>query len=353
LTGLALIGALVGLGACAQDATTAEADGGAGGGQGGSAGQGGASQGGSSQGGSAQGGTGGEFDGGPKVPTEVRIATFNARNLFNDRIDGESWVRDEESSTPTSAQYQTKLRDTASLLAMVNADVLMLEEIENRSVLDDLADRPEMGRAYPYRYLIAGNDPRGIDIGFLSVRPIESQSSHKDDYFGRIDISGGPKYHYARDCLEIHLRVAGRPLILLGVHFKAKSNDDPDKRLAEAQHTRFIADFLAEQEPDAAIAILGDFNDFPGSPPIDAIEGSPLFQSTGQRLPTADAWSVFSSATGTGVALHDDVIVNPLLSSYYVNGSARIIHDDELPQNLADLSDHAPVAGTFLIQPLL
>lgn len=337
------LAAMLLLGACAQDATTAEADGGSSGGQGGSG----------AQGGSSQGGSGGEFDAGPKVPTAVRIGTFNAKNLFNDRIDGESGILDEEESTPTSAQYQTKLRDTATLLSRLDADLLMLQEIENRAVLDDLADRPEIGRSYPYRYLSAGNDPRGIDIGFLSVFPIESQSTHKDDYFGRTDISGGPKYRYARDCLEIHLRVAGRPLILLGVHFKAKSNDDPDKRLAEAQHTRYIADFLAEKDPDAAIVILGDFNDFPGSPPMDAIDGSPLFQSTGRRLPASNAWSVFSSSTSTGVALHDDVVANPLLGSYFVQDSETIIHDEELPQNLADVSDHAPVAGTFLIQPLL
>ncbi len=344
---LVLAGALVALSACATDATTADKD------AGGSGGNGAGGQGGSAQGGSTSGGTGGEFDGGPKVPTEVRIGTFNARNLFNDRIDGESWILDEQQSTLSSGEYQAKLRDSATLLSQLDADVIMLQEIENRAVLDDLADRPEMTRSYPYRYLIPGNDPRGIDVGFLSSRPIESQVSHKDDLFPRIDLPDGPKYRYARDCLEIHLRVAGRPLILLGVHFKAKSNDDPDKRLAEAQHTRFIADFLAEQEPEAAIAVLGDFNDFPGSPPMDAIDGSPMYQSTGRRLPSSDAWSVFSSATGTGVALHDDVVANPLLGSYYVKDSARIIHDDELPQNLADLSDHAPVVGTFLIQPLL
>ncbi|MEZ4232120.1 MAG: endonuclease/exonuclease/phosphatase family protein [Polyangiaceae bacterium] len=338
------MGALVGLGACAKDATTAEDDAGANGGSG-AGGSGGSSQGGTAQGGAA-GGT-------AKVPTAVRIGTFNVRNLFNDKIDGESWILDEPQSTPTTAEYLVKLGATASIVSRLDADVVMLQEVENREVLDDLAERPEIGRDYPYRHLLPGNDPRGIDIGLLSSLPIESRASHVDDYFGRTDVANGPQYKYARDCVEIHLRVAGRSLILLGVHFKAKSNDDPDKRLAEAQHTRFIADVLAEKDPEAAIVILGDFNDFPGSPPMDAIDGAPRFESTGRRLPAGDAWSVFSSSTNTGVALHDDVVANPLLGSYYVQDTASILHDDQLPQNLADVSDHAPVVGTFLIQPLL
>src|SRR5690606_20707437 len=141
---------------------------------------------------------------------------------------------------------------------------------------------------------------------------------------------------------------------LLGVHFKAKSNDDPDKRLAEAQHTRLIADSLVAEYPDAALVILGDFNDFPGSPPIDALDDSDAgrFISAARQLPASDAWSV-DGFSGSGVVLHDDLIVNPLLGGYYVNGSADIIHDDEISAGLADLSDHAPVAASYLIQPLL
>src|SRR6185369_3964613 len=88
----------------------------------------------------------------------------------------------------------------------------------------------------------------------------------------RSDTFGRYGYHYARDCLELHFTVCGHHLVLLGVHFKSKAApDDPAKRLAEAEHTRAIADALAREDGQAAISILGDFNDVPSSPAWRAV----------------------------------------------------------------------------------
>ncbi|MCW5791195.1 MAG: endonuclease/exonuclease/phosphatase family protein [Polyangiaceae bacterium] len=289
----------------------------------------------------------------PAEAQEVRIATFNARNLFNDRIDGEPGILDEAGSTPSTAVYQAKLRNTATLLAQLEAHVIVLQEIENRAVLDELAARSELGREYPHRYLVAGNDPRGIDVGLMSTLPIISQVSHRADLFPRTDLPDGPKYRYARDCIEVQLEVAGRSLHVLGVHFKAKSNDDPDKRLAEAQHTRLLADATLARDPEALVVVLGDFNDFPGSPPMNALDGAAplLFTSAGRRLPNARAWTVESSSAPGGRALHDDLLTSPSLTGAYVNGSVHILHDAELSRELADLSDHAPVVASYYIEP--
>ena len=66
-----------------------------------------------------------------------------------------------------------------------------------------------------------------------------------------------------------------RALIILGVHYKSKGPpDDKDKRTAEAQRTRQIADDLHAKQPDAAILVTGDFNDTPGSAPYNALVGA-------------------------------------------------------------------------------
>ncbi len=298
------------------------------------------------------GGTGGVKDADVTPgPGPLRIATFNARNVFNDRIDGEAFVVDEALNTPTSGEYDEKLGRVARIMNQLDADVVVLQEIENRAVLDALAERAELERAYPIRILVAGNDPRGVDLGFLSSVPVVEQLSHKNDLFGRRDASGGPKYQYARDCLEVHLRFGSLSLVLLGVHFKAKRDDDPDKRLAEAQHTRFIADTLTAREPGLGVLVLGDFNDFPGSPPMQAIDGAPpdAYESAARHLPDELAWTVESAATTTGFALHDDLVANAVLSAFLDVSSVDILHDDELAEDLRDVSDHAPVVATYVI----
>lgn len=318
---------------CARDKQDELASGG-GGGTGGAAGAGGSS---------------GEYTGEPR---SLRVATFNVRNLFNDERDAESFVFDEE--VVSSGEYQNKLAEVARVLAPLNADVIVLQEIENEAVLGDLAARAELGRTYAHTVTFPGNDPRGIDVAMLSTLPVLRRNTHKNDLFSRKDDPGGEKYQFARDCVEVDVRFNGVTITLLGIHFKSKSNDNPDKRLAEAQHTRFIADALSERDPTAGVLIVGDFNDYPGTPPMDAIDDGTTgtFTSAGRMLPESDAWTVESSSTASGLALHDDVIANGVLGPMMDSESVEILHDDEIDSDLRGTSDHAPVAVTFTVEPV-
>ncbi len=285
--------------------------------------------------------------GGASGPTTVRITNFNVRNLFNDKIDSGK-VLDEAGSTPTTAAYQQKLAATAGVIAATTPDLVALQEVENMPTLGDLADRPELGDAFPYRVLIDGNDPRGIDVALLSRFPIQKQLSHKDDLFTG-STSNGKQYKYARDLLEVHLSIGATRLVVLVAHFKAKLDDDPAKRLAEAEHSRAIADALAAGDPALAVIILGDFNDFPGSPPLNAIEGvlPARFDSSTVGLAPADRWS---TEFNKQKLLHDDQRTNPALTALLVPGSAKILHDDELAtQAQKDTSDHAPVSASYVL----
>lgn len=296
---------------------------------------------------SGQAGSGGDAGAGTagKGTVPVRVATFNAQNFFNDKIDGEPGVQDEASSTPTAAGYQTKLSSVAKILSLTKADVIALQEVENKAVLDDLAAQPDLGKSFPTRVLIPGNDPRGIDVALLSTFPTVDVISHKDEIFTG-STSMGDMFKFSRDCLEVHLAINGVRLVVLVSHFKAKTSDNPAKRLAEAERTRAIADGATAKYPNAAVLIIGDFNDFPGSPPIDALQGAApkLYTSAALTLPAGDAWSTTFNGQ---VKLHDDHRVNPLLEAMRVPGSTVILHDAMLPAGLSQVSDHAPVVSTY------
>jgi len=274
---------------------------------------------------------------GPTQATPLRIATFNAHNLFDDRPSGMT-------ETEEPAAYAAHLGALASVLSSLTADIVVLQEVEGLAALDDLAvaEQESGGPHHPVRVLVQGNDPRGINLGVLSRWPLDQVVSHRADTFGK-GRPGGP-FRYARDCLEIHLTYSGRRTVLLAVHFKSKvPPDDPEKRLAEAVHTRTIADDISDLDPAAAILILGDFNDGPESPAVLAVqgEGPNRYADTAASLP--GAWTYEHSGQHE---LLDHQMANPILASTLDRATIQIRHDG----SQREASDHAPLAATYDIR---
>lgn len=281
---------------------------------------------------------GGAGNAAPSDPLPLRVANWNVHNLENDKDDsgapGETIV--------TTAEYTAHRKAVGKVLNQIDADILILVEVENKAVLDDL-NQTELGGKYSASNLIDGNDYRGVDIGVLSKYPIDSVVSHKDEGFP-LNGTQGPNYYFSRDCPEIHIRFNGRNMVFLGTHLKAKSNDDPIKRLAEAQHTRAIADSLAKQDPTRAIAILGDFNDTPDSPPYVAIVGSGASKYTDVTLSlaAADRWSYNFQGK---FELIDYQFVNAILAPMLDAQSVTIKHSADVDT----ASDHSPVIATYMV----
>ncbi|MCA9621774.1 MAG: endonuclease/exonuclease/phosphatase family protein [Myxococcales bacterium] len=286
----------------------------------------------SSPGGGGSGGAaGGGGEGGTVLPgpVPITVANWNVRNLFNDVDDSTAEFEEIDPNWPTRRGH------VGVVLRALDADVVALQEVENQAVLESL-DEVELDDRYPYVAITQGNDPRGINIGFLSKLPIDKVVSHADEFFTK-EGTTAPSYRFSRDAVELHLTINGRHVVLVGVHFKAKDNDDPDKRLAEAQQTRKIVDDLLAADPGAGIAVLGDFNDTPGSPPVDAVLGQgPTLLAATDAVPVSDRWTYQFSGNRELVDHH---LANPLLAERANPDAARIIHGPE--QQTA--SDHSPV----------
>lgn len=279
------------------------------------------------------GGSGGSAPAGP-----VRIATWNLYNFFDTVEDNSNDSVDSQSQS----QYDAKLSASVAAISELDPDILLVIEVENEGIMADMND--SLGGAYVHRHITDGNDPRGVDIGVMSKIPIVKVVSHLEDKFA-LKGTSGPTYSYSRDCPEYHFRIGGQNLVLLGAHFKAKGPpDNPEKRLAEAEHTRAIADFLVSNDPELAVAILGDFNDLPGSPPYDAIAlEDPNFVDAASLVPQADRWSFDYQGS---LELIDHLMMNPTLEAKLDTSSVDIPHTSDVES----ASDHAPIVATFLFE---
>lgn len=160
-------------------------------------------------------------------------------------------------------------RHTARVITEVDADVICINEVESRPVLDDF-NTDRLGKIYPYNILIdCKADPRGIDVGIYSKHPI---GTVRTNIFS-IDDQGKPIF--SRDCLEVEILTGKGPLYLLANHFKSKSGGGNEKRKAQAREVRRIL----EERYDLGnqrVVVLGDLNDTPDSDPL-----SPLLNMNG------------------------------------------------------------------------
>lgn len=221
------------------------------------------------------------------VGTEITVATFNVRNLF-DEVD-DPYHQDES----TRAKPREELTLMAATLRDVNADVVALQEVESRGYLQRFLETfvPELGYRHVVHY--EGNDLRGIDVCVISRVPIGRVVSHRHL---RHKDSTGRWRSFSRDALRVELLPGGGdPFEMWVLHLKSNHGGrevaEPI-RLAEAQQVHRLLAARLKQSPAANVIVCGDFNDTFDSPTMKAItgedDGEPLLLTKFQSVPKAE-----------------------------------------------------------------
>jgi endonuclease/exonuclease/phosphatase family metal-dependent hydrolase len=241
------------------------------------------------------------------APMDFRIATFNCRDFFDDAVPHVIGQLDREgfgiwAQRRARALFQRKLEAIATTVARADADVIAFQEIEGAHVLDALRTTLGDGRYLPAVAGIA--DSRGIACGLLSRFPITSVETHGAGelafpVFGDGDPRPfGARVHSKRGVLEVTVTLPDESnLVAMVVHLKSarpvpkvdaggESTGETGHyaaaegaaratvmRLAEALHLRSRVDARLMREPNAQLAVLGDFNDTPEAAVVRAVAG--------------------------------------------------------------------------------
>lgn len=209
------------------------------------------------------------------------------------------------------------IRNTARVIADVKADILAVVEAEDRIALERFNKDLLKPEGFPYRsiMLIDGNDERGIDVGLMTRAGfgIGLMQSHVEDADSKGVI-------FSRDCPEFHVETpSGETILVLVNHLKSKGfgsqASSNDKRLRQANRIRKIYDERRAQG-FKNIAVLGDFNDTPDSPPLAPIlkQGSDL-RDVSEVAPFDDGGRPGTYGNGTKSQKIDYLLLSPNLFS--------------------------------------
>ncbi|MEL1240979.1 endonuclease/exonuclease/phosphatase family protein [Flavobacterium flavipallidum] len=222
------------------------------------------------------------------------VAFYNFENLF-DTIDSPD-THDEE-WTPqglqhwTASKYQQKLKNLARVLSEIgkpdnaNAPTLIAgSEIENRNVLEDLIQQPNLA-AQDYGIIhFDSPDKRGIDVALLyqkkffmptsyrniplNIRrkenqPFDGDSEETDD---QIVENSSKNRIFTRDQLLVTGFLEGEEIHIIVNHWPSRSGGEKKSspyREAAGMLNRKIIDSLQKINPNAKVITLGDLNDSP------------------------------------------------------------------------------------------
>ncbi|MBL9120144.1 MAG: hypothetical protein JNL80_09550, partial [Phycisphaerae bacterium] len=181
----------------------------------------------------------------PKKEGALRLATYNVENLFDDKDDpaipppGLPSITDDKTMHVSPA----RLAGLAATIKRLDADVLALEEVENKEALIEFRDGYLKGLGYDHVASLDAGDPRGIEQSVLSRIPIVKVENWPEE---RIDDQqakrtgegwaapkGGelPK-RWARSPLVVTLKTKeGYELQLFVVHHKSGGDFDAQREL--------------------------------------------------------------------------------------------------------------------------
>ena len=212
-------------------------------------------------------------------------------------------------------------------------DVVLLQEVESQACLDEIARH--LQDLYSVAELGEIGFAASVDVAVLSRGTLRDVRRHRDVPIERPD---GSQTSFARELLEVEVRLDGRDVIVLAAHFKSKSGDDPGRRQAEAAAARAITVETAALHPDALVVLGGDLNDTPGSAPLDELLAGGDLLRVAEEL-GEDDWTYQWNETRSAI----DHLLLVIGSGQYVAGSAEVMHDGRGWRG----SDHACLRATF------
>lgn len=310
------------------------------------------------------------------------IGFYNLENLFDTIKSPDTW---DDQFLPdgdyryTSEVYHEKLGHLARVIAELGTEmspdgaaILGVSEIENRSVLEDLAKEPQIAdRNYKIVHYDSP-DERGVDVGLL-YNPKYFQVKFSKPLFVPLPVEEPGDTNFTRDVLWVYGLFDGDPMHIFVNHWPSRRGGEaassPLREIAAGVAAKVIDSLLAE-DPKTKVILMGDLNDDPVNRSVASVlRAKPSIRQTRTgnlynpwysfykkglgTLAWRDAWNLFDQIiiseaflpkAQAGYFFHQNVVYN---EPYLLNTSGQYkgypFRTYVAGQYQGGYSDHLPV----------
>ena len=276
-------------------------------------------------------------------PGIIRVATFNVRRFFDTVCETGKCGPSDFEEQPSQAAFDAQVDTLAKGIALIDPDVISLEEVETARCLDALvAKLATLGKTFPIAHLGEIGSPGSVDVAILARGALGEVKTHRQT---PIPLASGGTTTFSRELLEIRMTFGARQVVMFAAHFRSQYNDDPARRLAEAKATKIIVSQTATDLPEALVLLGGDLNDTPGSDAINALEEGGALVRVAKDIPALDQATYTFQGQKNAI---DHIFVGAPQAARYVAKSAVAYRNDTRGSFAG--SDHAALGAEFSIE---
>lgn len=190
--------------------------------------------------------------------TELKIATWNVQTFFDAVNDGNEYSEFRKSNKWNTAAYEMRLEKLCSAIKKLDAEVYVLEEIENERIIYDITNRLAGNTWYKNKKLnyavFAKDSASSIGCAVLSRHQLSDVSVHATDI--RTEKNKQPAM---RPLIEATVTKNGRNIILYVNHWKSKSGGKEETEVWRTWQESVLAGRIVSVADGTSIS-CGDFN---------------------------------------------------------------------------------------------
>ncbi|MBR4449646.1 MAG: endonuclease/exonuclease/phosphatase family protein [Treponema sp.] len=189
----------------------------------------------------------------------IKVLDWNLETFFDANFDGDEYAEFSKSSAGWSLQkYDQRLERLAQVIKSVDADVIIMQELEKREQLYDIFNRVcsnfKISKNYSYGTFCRHSDS-AIGCAVLSRFPIKRVLTHS------IDCKSRGVQPPMRPLMEVILSVGEKEITVLVNHWKSKSGGSEKSEFWRNQQESLLArQFCCAVEEDRKVFACGDFN---------------------------------------------------------------------------------------------
>ena len=245
---------------------------------------------------------------------EIKIACWNVQTFFDSVTEGSEYSDFIKNKSWNDEAYRVRLERLASAIKEFDADVVVLEEVENEGVMHDIANflAGEWNSRKAYSYACFAKEKGGsIGVGILSRLELDSPTVHA------MDIRCNSEMPSMRPLLQVNVLKAGHELTLFVNHWKSMSGGKEETDIWRQRQEELLARRMSESiSGNNPVIACGDFNrdlgDF-----CAGKESGTVYLNAGLDEESVSVKSLWYTQSG--------ILVEP--GSYYFDGEwSRIDH---------------------------